>query len=104
MPNDPKPQAIDPRWAWQRFRPDARSPWDIKKVGHLFRRATFGATSAELEEALRAGPGRTIDQLLEGKQDRENLLGITSDRVNSISRGNDGNGATAWWVYRMLYA
>ena len=23
---------IDPQWAWQRYRPDADSPWDVK--GH----------------------------------------------------------------------
>ena len=37
MAKNDKPEAIDPRWAWQRYRPSAESPWDIKKVGHLFR-------------------------------------------------------------------
>src|SRR5262249_29744258 len=39
---------MDPRWAWQPYRPSAESPWDLKKVGHLYRRAGFGATWTEL--------------------------------------------------------
>ncbi|MBL8797673.1 MAG: DUF1800 domain-containing protein, partial [Planctomycetia bacterium] len=56
--------AIDPRWAWQPYQPSAQSPWDLKKVGHLYRRAAFGATAGELDAALQAGPEKTIDLLL----------------------------------------
>jgi uncharacterized protein (DUF1800 family) len=73
--------AIDPRWAWDRYQPSAKSPWDVKKVGHLYRRAAFGANAAELEAALKAGP----------------------DKTESSARANSGNQARAWWLYRMLY-
>ena len=43
---------IDPRWAWQPYEPGAENPWDLKKVGHLLRRASFGATWEEMEAAL----------------------------------------------------
>ena len=103
MANNDKPQAIDPRWAWQRYRPSAESPWDIKKVGHLYRRAAFGATSRELDEGLRAGPDRTIDLLLRGREDADNVLGMTADLTASIRAANNNQQATAWWLYRMLY-
>jgi len=63
---------IDPRWAWEPYKPSDQSPWDIRKVGHLARRAGFGATWAELEAGLKAGPDKTIDQLLKGGSGKTN--------------------------------
>jgi len=40
----------NPQTAWQRYRPSADSPWNIKRAGHLYRRAAFGATIAELRK------------------------------------------------------
>lgn len=96
-------QAIDPRWAWERYRPNDASTWDLKKVGHLYRRASFGATMTELEEGVRNGPERTIDLLLQGKPDADNFLTMTAEMVASIRQANNGQQATAWWLYRMLY-
>ena len=103
MANNDKPKAIDPTWAWQRYRPSDESPWDIKKVGHLYRRAGFGATTRELDEGVRAGPERTIDLLLRGREDTDNVLGMTTELTTSIRAGNNNQQVTAWWLYRMLY-
>jgi hypothetical protein len=62
MPDKP----INPQWAWERYRPSQENPWDLRKVGHLFRRAGFGARFDEMQQALRAGPDATIDRLLQG--------------------------------------
>lgn len=95
--------AIDPRWAWQRYRPGAAEPWDIKKVGHLLRRATFGGSLAEMETALRAGPDRAIDELLENRTDPagDEVWGILS---RSLAQANNGQQLPALWLYRMLYS
>jgi uncharacterized protein (DUF1800 family) len=95
--------AIDPRWAWDRYQPTAKSPWDIKKVGHLYRRAAFGANAAELEAAVKAGPDETIDRLLKGASGQEAFDKQTASLTNSIARINSGNQARSWWLYRMLY-
>ncbi len=42
------------------YKPTASSPWDARKVGHLYRRAGFGATPAEIEAGLAAGHEKTI--------------------------------------------
>ena len=55
--------------AWDRYRPTAANPWDLRKVGHLYRRAAFGATWAELQAGVAAGPDKAIDQLLAGGPD-----------------------------------
>ena len=46
-PTPPSLKEIDPAAAWQPWQPDAIQPWDLKWAGHLYRRATFGASGAE---------------------------------------------------------
>ncbi|HMP18139.1 MAG TPA: hypothetical protein PKD72_14030 [Gemmatales bacterium] len=43
---------IDPIWAWDPYVPSADNPWSLEKAGHLFRRAAWGATWGQLQEAL----------------------------------------------------
>ena len=52
--------------AWAPYTPSESNPWDLKKVGHLYRRAAFGATHDEMQRALKDGPEKTIDRLLAG--------------------------------------
>jgi uncharacterized protein (DUF1800 family) len=94
---------IDPRWAWERYRPTPAHPWDLKKAGHLYRRAACGGTQAELQEAVRAGADGAIDQLLQGRPGEADFNRLTAERVPSITRTNNGPLASAWWLYRMLY-
>jgi uncharacterized protein (DUF1800 family) len=95
--------SLDPRSAWERYRPDARNPWDLKKVGHLYRRAGFGATYAELQRGLELGPERAVDALLAGGPGQEEFERETAQRVSGITLVNNGELASAWWLYRMLY-
>jgi uncharacterized protein (DUF1800 family) len=99
-------ETIDPRWAWEPYQPSDRSPWDLKKVGHLYRRASFGATRAELEAALHGGPEKAIDSLLQGGAGQEEFddpKGSLAQMARSIAQANNGPQARAWWLYRMLY-
>src|SRR5438105_2303526 len=93
--------AIDPRTAWDRYRPSAANPWDLKKAGHLHRRAAFGASTAELQATVRDGPDAAITTLLRGRPDADELWA-------TLSRGtiqtNDGDQLPALWLYRMLYS
>jgi uncharacterized protein (DUF1800 family) len=93
---------IDPRWAWEAYRPSAQSPWDVKKVGHLYRRAAFGATWSELEAALKAGPDKTIDLLLKGGPAKPRFEEMSNKLEGSIAQANNGQQAGAWWLMRML--
>jgi uncharacterized protein (DUF1800 family) len=94
----------NPRWAWEPYRPSAQSPWDLKKVGHLYRRAAFGATWAEFQAALADGPDKTIDRLLKGGPGQEDFDKLTAPLAQSISRANNPLQLPAWWLYRMLYS
>ncbi|GIW80093.1 MAG: hypothetical protein KatS3mg105_1900 [Gemmatales bacterium] len=97
------PNGIDPRWAWAEYKPSAKSPWDRKKVGHLYRRAAFGATWDELETALKAGPQQTIDRLLKGGDGLDDFERRTDLLKKKIADANNAQQARAWWLYRMLY-
>src|SRR5438445_8010478 len=95
---------IDPRWAWEPYKPSAQSPWDIRKVGHLARRAGFGATWEELEAGLKAGPEKAIDQLLQGDPG-QNSFDLQRDYLaKNAAKYNNDQQLRAWWLYRMLYS
>jgi uncharacterized protein (DUF1800 family) len=95
---------IDPKWAWEAYHPTDANPWDLKKVGHLYRRAAFGASWTELQTALKTGPDQAVDNLLAGGGGQDKFDKSTRDLVPSITRANAGQQARAWWLYRMLYS
>lgn len=97
------PDKIDPRWAWERYQPIADSPWDLRKAGHLYRRAAFGATMDELQRAVQMGPERAVTQLLDGRADAEGdqVWGMVT---RGLSQFNQGDQLPAAWLYRMLYS
>jgi uncharacterized protein (DUF1800 family) len=95
-------EIIDPRWAWDEYKPSPASPWDLKKVGHLYRRAAFGANWAELQAGLEAGPSKAIDQLL--KADGSAFDNDVESMAESIRRANNGQQIKAWWLYKMMYS
>ncbi len=92
---------IEPSWAWDVYRPSAGAPWDLPKVGHLCRRAAFGASWPELEAGLKDGPQRTIDRLLHGTTSADPLA---EQMEKTIVQANNGRQARSWWLYRMLYS
>jgi Protein of unknown function (DUF1800) len=95
---------IDPKWAWARYEPSPQQPWDLRKAGHLYRRAAFGATWAELHRAVQSGPDAAIDRLLQGGDGADAFDRDTHKLAEAIRKANNGPQARAWWLYRMLYS
>jgi uncharacterized protein (DUF1800 family) len=93
-------ETIDPQWAWLPYKPSAESPWDLKKAGHLFRRAAFGANWSELQTAVQDGPERAISKLLPGVSPTPDFAEAARD-MDSVARKNIGL-ARGWWLTRML--
>lgn len=94
-------QQIDVDWAWSAFEGTVESPWGMRQAAHLFRRAGFGATWTELEQAVAAGPDHTVDQLLNSVESEPFLQQSTSLANAAIASGNVRQ-LSAWWCYRML--
>jgi hypothetical protein len=95
---------IDPKWAWDVYQPSRDAPWNLQRVGHLYRRATFGATYAQLETALKAGPEDTIASLLAGAPSQWAFDRSTAHLAESIGRANNDGQLGPWWLNRMLYS
>ncbi len=97
------PNGADAEWAWARYEPGPKRPWDLRLAGHLFRRASFGATWHELQQALRDGPKQAVDKLFKPDADvaafnreydeLESALDPDSEATDSV-RG--------WWLRRMM--
>ena len=65
MSNTSKPRG--PANPWAPYAPSEESPWDLRRVVHLHRRAGFAATWGEIERDLKDGPKASIDRVLKGK-------------------------------------
>ena len=49
-----------PETLWAPYVPDEKTPWDLKRVVHLHRRAAFAGTRAELQRDLEDGPEKAV--------------------------------------------
>ena len=68
-----KPDEVDPVLAWQPWQPTTDDPWGRKWAAHLYRRAGFGPSREDLLEAERLGFEGTLDLLLRGRPDVEEV-------------------------------
>ena len=75
---------------------------DVSLMGHLMRRAGFGATRDELEEYLKKGYEATVEEILY-PGDPNNLPDdlITRYHVDQ-SELRQPDSAAAYWMYRMV--
>jgi len=90
----------DPAWAWSEYQPDAQRPWNLAQAGHLYRRAAFGASWDQLQQALSDGPQRTLDKLLRPQAD---IASFNSEYDEYESSGTgSADGLRAWWLRRMI--
>jgi uncharacterized protein (DUF1800 family) len=95
---------LDARTAWEPYAPTADNPWDRRKVGHLLRRAGFGATAAELDAGVRDGHARTLDRVLGGGPESDDFTRTTEYMASerSLPVGAPQGRLSAWWLDRML--
>src|SRR5579871_825676 len=92
--------------SWTPYAPDDKSPWSLRRVVHLHRRAGFAATWGEVRRDLKDGPQASIDRLLAGQAnaatppDFAALADLLAD--SAVAAGDIGR-LKAWWFYRMLF-
>jgi uncharacterized protein (DUF1800 family) len=92
---------IDPAWAWSAYEPTEQNPWDLRGAAHLFRRAGFAATRAELEQAVSREPADVVAELVAAGEPESYQAQIDSLIKASLATGNVKR-LSAQWVYRML--
>src|SRR5688572_3899821 len=86
---------VDPADAWKPYTPSDGVPWTRKWVTHLYRRAAFGASPAEVEQALKDGPAKTLDRLMTGGPDAAELLEFYTDTGGYFT---DITQLRVWWL------
>jgi uncharacterized protein (DUF1800 family) len=84
-----------------RYVPNDAAPWDVRRAGHLLRRASFGTTPARLEQAVKDGPGATIAKLLDYDPAVDPLNDMI-ERLEGFVNFNNIQSVQSWWVYRMI--
>ena len=79
-------------------------PWGRKWAAHLYRRAAFGGSPSGTRTRERRGPDDTLDLLLRGSSESEELTAtlIGRRRVSLPTRDDDGEQLRGWWLYCML--
>ncbi len=95
-----------PGGPWARYEPTSDTPWDLRRVVHLHRRAGFAATWAEIQRDLKDGPETSIRRVLAGTS----RIGVVPEEFEATSTlladaavaSGDVNRLKAWWIFRML--
>jgi hypothetical protein len=83
--------------------PSAAEPWDVRRAAHLYRRATFGHSLPELDQALTAGMPATVDTLLRGSGQPNRLDELLELVRTELVRFDENlEIAQAFWLYRMI--
>ena len=96
---------LDAAEAWQPWQPSPAEPWSRKWAAHLYRRAAFGPSREDLLEAGRLGLQGTLDLLLRGRPQAEQMLETLVDVGRVAAAHDDGGGQLAgWWLYCMLHS
>jgi uncharacterized protein (DUF1800 family) len=93
---------IDPTWAWQPFEPNAGQKWNRSLAAHLYRRAAFGGTSSQLDEAVKQHPAAVVQGLVHGTDDEIRFRQQRDELATTILSTGDPRQLAAWWVYVML--
>jgi uncharacterized protein (DUF1800 family) len=99
----------DPSQAWAAYEPTDSEPWDRARVAHLHRRAGFAAPWWVLERDVKAGPGPSIDRLLNGEPQcpdgtsASEFDALLDEMATNASASANLTRLQAVWLYRMIH-
>jgi uncharacterized protein (DUF1800 family) len=90
---------------WAPYAPDAQTPWTLRRVVHLHRRAGFAATWEELQRDLKDGPAAGVDRLLSGRAAAApaEFAGTAELLADAAVAAGEMGRLKACWFYRMLF-
>lgn len=104
-PHDQKPAADEAGGPWAPYCPDRTTPWNLRRVIHLHRRAGLGASWGELQRDLRDGPETAISRVLAG-HGRPHVPADYQRTANALAESAASAGdplrLKASWIFRML--
>ena len=95
---------LDTKSAWQPWVPSENEPWNRHLAAHLFRRASFGASRAQLDEAVDSSPQACVDRLLDASN--ASATQYFDAEMTTMAAGlaaSEPQALEPWWLYRMLF-
>ncbi len=101
MPEESRHPAVAPDRAWAPYAPSPQRPWTPSRAAHLLRRAGFGATWDELQQALKDGPQRTVDRLLRPEADVAAFDRAFDGHEQAVTASGPAGPLRAWWLRRL---
>src|SRR5262245_22217621 len=85
------------------FIPGEDGSWDTRTAAHLLRRAGFGASSQEIQQAVTNGLEAAVEDLFDDAESEEAEFQDTFKRISgSFIEFGDAGALQAWWCYRMM--
>ncbi len=85
---------------WKAYQPNAKAPWNLRRVVHLHRRAGFSAPWEQIQTDLADGHALALDRFLDRKD--ENDSSMTNTIGDAAVASNNPQRLKAWWLYRMI--
>ena len=95
--------SIDPAWAWQPWTPSTEEPWDRRRAALFFRRAAFGASAVEIDNALKGSFEKLLDDVFSAGKSTE-FEEQSAAIAKSVLATGDAQQLARWWIHRMLYS
>jgi uncharacterized protein (DUF1800 family) len=95
---------LDPSWAWAQWQPTDKLRWGRELAAHLYRRAGFAATWAQLDEAVAAGCQATVDRLMAGETDADRFYSEAARSADNLLAAGDPQQLAAWWLYVLIHS
>ncbi|MGH7215076.1 MAG: DUF1800 domain-containing protein [Tepidisphaeraceae bacterium] len=83
------------------FEPSDAQPWGMRRIGHLLRRAGFGATDDWVDALKPATPADALSTLLEYDV-ADDPLNPYLDKLEGYLTFGEPKSVQGWWVFRML--
>ena len=90
--------------AWAPYEPSSASPWTLRRVIHLHRRAGLGADWTHLQRDLERGPRAAIQGMLDGGTGDPQSNALAERLFLAAARSGSIDRLQAAWVFRMLYS
>jgi hypothetical protein len=101
--NDQREMSLTPpENPFEPYVPTAAEPWNVRRAGHLLRRAGFGAGYQRLTDTLAQSPAQAIAQLFAFDPAVDPLNDLI-DQLQGYLTFKELKPVQEWCFYRMLY-
>lgn len=100
------PLPFDPEWAWSPYEPSRESPWDVSRAAHLYRRAGWGATYAELQTAVDRHPLEVVEEICSppATPNDSAFEQESSDIARAMLATGNAENLAPWWLHRIRFS